>query len=189
MVSCLTQPLANVTLFSDADFAGCCQTFKSTSGSIIFFRGTPLAWSSKRQSIRSHSTCEAEYVASHDAIVLREQHGFLNWFTDVNSGSGEIPYNIFVDNASAVKVSKQSINTKRSKHFALRYLKVRDCSDHIFFVPTKANLAGPLTKALPRDSYMSMFMAVLLVRNPSMYTMTNTLKFIMLTVVILNKAL
>ena len=61
-----------------------------------------------------------------------------------------------MDNASAVKVSKQSINTKRSKHFALRYLKVRDCSDHIFFVPTKLNLADPLTKALPRDSYMSM---------------------------------
>ena len=150
------QPLANVTLFSDADFAGCCQTFKSTSGSIIFFRGTPLAWSSKRQSIRSHSTCEAEYIACHDAILLREQQGFLNWFTDVDSGSGDIPYNIFVDNASAVKVSKQSINTKRSKHFALRYLKVRDCSDHIFFVPTKQNLADPLTKALPRESYMSM---------------------------------
>ena len=33
---------------------------------------------------------------------------------------------------------------------------MRDCSDHIFFVPTKQNLADPLTKALPRESYMSM---------------------------------
>ena len=84
--------------------------------------------------------------------MLREQQGFLNWLED----EGDVPYNLFVDNASTIKVSKEIIYSKRSKHFALRYLKVRDHSNHISFCPSKLNLSDPLTKALPRDSYLSM---------------------------------
>lgn len=36
---------------------------KDTSGNIFFINGTPVAWSSKKQTITAQSTCEAEYVA------------------------------------------------------------------------------------------------------------------------------
>eukprot|EP00396_MALV-II-16_sp_LP-1_P000194 gene194-160_t len=48
--------------FTDSDFAGCAVTLRSTSGSILYHRGTPIAWSSKRQSLRATSTMEAEYI-------------------------------------------------------------------------------------------------------------------------------
>ena len=62
----------NLTLYSDADFAGCIETAKSTSGVFIALTGPntffPLNAISKKQSCVSHSTPEAEIVAAHLAI-------------------------------------------------------------------------------------------------------------------------
>ena len=61
-----------ITLFSDADFAGCLDTAKSTSGVFIALTGPnsffPLNAISKKQSCVSHSTPEAEIVAADLAI-------------------------------------------------------------------------------------------------------------------------
>ena len=53
--------------YSDADFAGDINDRSSTSGSIFFFRGGPVAWSSKKQTCIALSTTEAEYVAACEA--------------------------------------------------------------------------------------------------------------------------
>ena len=62
----------NITLYSDADFAGCLDTAKSTSGVFIALTGPnsffPLNAISKKQSCVSHSTPEAEIVAADLAI-------------------------------------------------------------------------------------------------------------------------
>ena len=55
-------------LFADADFAGCVETQRSTSGLHFCIRGPktefPIAGNSKRQGCVSHSTPEAEIVAT-----------------------------------------------------------------------------------------------------------------------------
>ena len=62
----------NLILFSDADFAGCLDTAKSTSGVFIALTGPnsffPLNAISEKQSCVSHSTPEAEIVAAGLAI-------------------------------------------------------------------------------------------------------------------------
>ena len=59
-------------LFADADFAGCAQSLRSTSGSHLQVQGKftrfPLAGGSKRQRCVSHSTPEAEIVAADTAL-------------------------------------------------------------------------------------------------------------------------
>ena len=59
-------------LFADADFAGCAQSLRSTSGSHLQVQGKytrfPLAGGSKRQGRVSHSTPEAEIVAADTAL-------------------------------------------------------------------------------------------------------------------------
>ena len=59
-------------LFSDADFAGCGASLKSTSGAFLVLRGKnssfPISASSKRQGCISHSTMEAEVVAADAAL-------------------------------------------------------------------------------------------------------------------------
>ena len=62
-----------LSLFADADFAGCAQSLRSTSGSHMHIQGNhtrfPLSGGSKRQGCVSHSTSEAEIVAAD--VTLR----------------------------------------------------------------------------------------------------------------------
>ena len=62
----------SLALFADADFAGCAQSLRSTSGSHLNVQGKhtrfPLAGGSKRQGCVSHSTPEAEIVAADTAL-------------------------------------------------------------------------------------------------------------------------
>nr|GEV27827.1 uncharacterized mitochondrial protein AtMg00810-like [Tanacetum cinerariifolium] len=52
-----------LTGFSDADYAGCKDTFKSTSGGAQFLGEKLMSWSSKKQDCTSLSTSESEYVS------------------------------------------------------------------------------------------------------------------------------
>nr|GFA59863.1 retrovirus-related Pol polyprotein from transposon TNT 1-94 [Tanacetum cinerariifolium] len=52
-----------LTGFSDADYAGCKDTFKSTSGGAQFLGEKLVSWSSKKQDCTALSTAKAEYVS------------------------------------------------------------------------------------------------------------------------------
>nr|GEZ15118.1 retrovirus-related Pol polyprotein from transposon TNT 1-94 [Tanacetum cinerariifolium] len=58
-----------LTGFSDADYAGCKDTFKSTSGGAQFLGEKLVSWSSKKQDCTALSTAKAEYV-SLSAIAI-----------------------------------------------------------------------------------------------------------------------
>nr|GFB91655.1 hypothetical protein [Tanacetum cinerariifolium] len=47
----------------DADYAGCKDTFNSTSGGAQFLREKMVSWSSKKQDCTALSTAKAEYVS------------------------------------------------------------------------------------------------------------------------------
>ena len=49
--------------FTDSSYADCKVTRRSTSGSVIMFRGGPIYWNSSLQKAVTLSTTEAEYVA------------------------------------------------------------------------------------------------------------------------------
>ncbi|GJW63358.1 ribonuclease H-like domain-containing protein [Tanacetum coccineum] len=63
-----------LTGFSDADYAGCKDTFKSTSGGAQFLGEKLVSWSSKKQDCTALSTAEAEYVSLSACCA---QHNFL----------------------------------------------------------------------------------------------------------------
>lgn len=146
------QELPDTVAFADVDFAGCCVTLKSTTGAIMYHRGTPITWLSKRQTIRAASTCEAEYVALYDTIRLCQSQGYLDWFL-LNR---DLPL-VFSDNMSALHLAANSLITKRSKHIALRYHKIRDHVKDLRFCPTEKNMADPLTKSLSGGKYIKIF--------------------------------
>eukprot|EP00452_MALV-II_sp_L67-6_P000153 gene153-biopygen149 len=136
--------------FSDADFAGCTQTLRSTSGSIMYYRGCAILWSSKRQSLITTSTCSAEYVAAFDTIQLSESQGYADWF------GNKLPL-IFVDSKSALAVADNPLPTKKSKHLAIRYHVVKEWVSSLCYVPTDDNRADPMTKPLTARQYVQMF--------------------------------
>lgn len=57
-----------VRCYSDADFAGCVDTRRSTTGFCITLGGSLLSWCSERQALVSRSTTESEYIAGSEAI-------------------------------------------------------------------------------------------------------------------------
>nr|GFB73841.1 ribonuclease H-like domain-containing protein [Tanacetum cinerariifolium] len=54
--------------YSDGDWAGCPTTRRSTSEYCVFLGNNLLSWSSKRQSMLSHSSAKAEYRGVANAV-------------------------------------------------------------------------------------------------------------------------
>ena len=67
----LLRPSADltVTTYSDADWGGCPDTRRSTSGFCVYLGDSHVSWSSKRQSAVSRYSTEAEYRAVANAVA------------------------------------------------------------------------------------------------------------------------
>ncbi|RVW14074.1 Retrovirus-related Pol polyprotein from transposon TNT 1-94 [Vitis vinifera] len=59
--------LLDVVGFCDADFAGCIDDKKSTTGYIFMMAGGAVSWKSVKQTLTASSTMEVEYVACYEA--------------------------------------------------------------------------------------------------------------------------
>jgi hypothetical protein len=52
---------SDLVIYTDADWVGCPDTRRSSSGYAMFLSDNLISWSSKRQNVVSHSSAEAEY--------------------------------------------------------------------------------------------------------------------------------
>ncbi|GKC93224.1 retrovirus-related pol polyprotein from transposon TNT 1-94, partial [Tanacetum coccineum] len=90
-----------LTGFSDADYAGCKDTFKSTFGGAQFLGKKLVSWSSKKQDCTTLSIAKAEYVSlsAYCAQVLWMRTQLMDYGFHFN----KIP--IYCDSKSAIAIS------------------------------------------------------------------------------------
>nr|GEW56272.1 integrase, catalytic region, zinc finger, CCHC-type, peptidase aspartic, catalytic [Tanacetum cinerariifolium] len=137
-----------LTGFSDADYVGCKDSFKSTSGRAQFLGKKLVSWSSKKQDCTVLSTAEAEYVSlsAYCAQFLWMQTQLM----DYGFHFKKIP--IYCDSKSAIAISCNPVQHSRTKHFVVRYHfkkeHVEKGTIELYFVKTDYQLTDLFTKAL-----------------------------------------
>ncbi|GKC57801.1 retrovirus-related pol polyprotein from transposon TNT 1-94, partial [Tanacetum coccineum] len=130
-----------LTGFLDADYAGCRDTFKSTSSGIQFLGEKLVGWSSKNQDYTVLSTAKAEYVSLSaccaQVIWMRTQ------LTDYGFHFNKIP--IYCDSKSAIAISCNLVHHSRTKHIIVRYHFIKEHVEkgtiEMYFVKTDYQLA------------------------------------------------
>jgi len=142
--------------YVDSDWSGCPDTLRSTTGWVFTLGGAPVAWSSKRQATPALSSCEAEYMASTEAA--KEAIWLKAFITDLelpNFESAPIP--LYIDNASAIRLTRNPEFYGRTKHIALRHHFIRDRVQAGEIDTRKIagtmNPADAFTKALARPQF------------------------------------
>nr|GEW67365.1 hypothetical protein [Tanacetum cinerariifolium] len=111
-----------LTGFSDADYAGYKDTFKSTSSGAQFLGEKLVSWSLKKQDCTSLSTTKSEYVSLSaccaQVLWMRTQ------LTDYGYHFDKIP--IYCDSKSAIAISCNPVQHSRTKHIAVRYHFIKE---------------------------------------------------------------
>lgn len=153
----------NFVCYSDSDYAGDVERRRSTSGCVFLLTGAPVLWYSRRQDVVALSTTEAEYIAGWYAT--REAVWLRRLLSEIR-GERETKICIFIDNQSAIKLTKNPKFHKKSKHIEVRFHYIRECYAKrwitVKYVPTDRQLADGMTKPLSRlrfellrDQFMS----------------------------------
>lgn len=142
-----------ISAYSDADWAGCPDTRRSTSGFCVFLGSSLISWSSKRQTTVSRSSAEAEYRAIANTVAecswLRQLLGELLCKVPTATVAS-------CDNISSVYMSRNPVHHRRTKHIELDIHFVREKVAvgelRVTHVPSARQLADVFTKGLPPRS-------------------------------------
>ncbi|XP_073312382.1 secreted RxLR effector protein 161-like [Primulina huaijiensis] len=140
--------------FTNRDWAGSQDDWKSTSGYIFCLGPKVIAWSSKKQKTVALSSAKAEYIATTEAAC--EATWLRRILGDLEQVQSQ-PTKIYCDNMSVVAMTKNTVFHARSKHVELRHHFIRELVniEHIQmeFINTYDQVADFLTKAFTMEKF------------------------------------
>uniref|UniRef100_A0A2N9F1J4 non-specific serine/threonine protein kinase n=1 Tax=Fagus sylvatica TaxID=28930 RepID=A0A2N9F1J4_FAGSY len=138
---------SGLSCFTDADYAGSQTDRRSTTGLSTFYGNHLISWKSKKQTVVSRSSAEAEYRAmaqgTCEILWLRSICNELG-FMETDSSQ------LFCDNKSAIMLASDSVLHERSKHIEvdIHFIREKVRSGIIIpsFVPSSEQIADVFTK-------------------------------------------
>ncbi|KAK8951630.1 hypothetical protein KSP39_PZI004097 [Platanthera zijinensis] len=143
--------------YCDSDHGGSIDDRKSTTGVAYFLGPNIISWMSQKQRVVALSSCEAEYISA--SIAAQQGVWLLNLLDDIRKRI-RCKATLFVDNKSAIALTKNPVYHDRSKHIDTRYHYIRDCVERgmieVEYVHTNDQLADIFTKALARIKFVEM---------------------------------
>ena len=151
-----SKPENSYEFYSDADFSSDTLTRRSCTGQLILAQGTPIFWSSSRQSCVSLSSTEAELIAATETCKS------ALWTTRLLNELGiiQVPC-IRIDNLSTIRLIQDgTIFHKRTKHICNKQFFVREQVElgniNVSFTPSASQMADVLTKALNSVTFQNL---------------------------------
>lgn len=129
---------------------------KSTSDGCFYLGNNLVPWMSKKQNSISLSTAEAEYIAAASCCAQ------LLWMKKLlhDYGITQDIMCVFCDNASAINLSKNSIQHSKSKHIKIWYHFIQDLVEektvYLEFINTNSQKADIFTKPLDGPRFESL---------------------------------
>ncbi|KAJ9567646.1 hypothetical protein OSB04_003612 [Centaurea solstitialis] len=141
--------------YSDADWAGCPNTRRSTLGFCVYLGDNLVSWSSKRQHVVSRSSAEAEYRGI--ANVVAETAWLRNLLLELCCPLSRATV-VFCDNVSAMYLASNPVQHQTTKHVEidLHFVRERVAIGHVrvLHVPSAYQYADIFTKGLPATLFL-----------------------------------
>ncbi|KAI3722513.1 hypothetical protein L2E82_33552 [Cichorium intybus] len=124
-------------------------TRRSRTGYLLLLGGAPVSWKTKKQSVVSRSSAEAEYRAMASTV---SEIIWMRWLLKELEVQQTGPTTLFCDNQAARHIANNPVFHERTKHVEMDCYFVRERveSNEIqpMHVDTKLQLADLFTKGL-----------------------------------------
>lgn len=154
--------------FTEVDWAGDKETWRSTTGYIVYIGCNPISWSSKHQSTSARSLTEAEFRAVASATI--EIQWLASLLTEFRSNVIPIIYCDNLSNLSSTHYYGNPVFHSRMKHLALDFHfvreKVQEGSLWVTHIKVDDQLADILTKPLLRPRFHILIYKIGLTQRP-----------------------
>ncbi|KAJ3701350.1 hypothetical protein LUZ61_005055 [Rhynchospora tenuis] len=156
-----------LTAYTDADWAGCPDERKSTTGYAIFLGNNLVSWSSKKQATVARSSTEAEYRSM--AMAAAEIIWIQSLLHELGVKSAKSPI-LWCDNLGATFLAANPVFHARTKHIELDFHFIREQVAskklNIQFLCSTDQLADVLTKPLPSTRFLHLCSKLTVVEDP-----------------------
>ena len=141
--------------YFDADYGGCNETYRSTSGNVSYIGHNLISWGSPRQTITAQAVFESELISAN--MEARD-------LTFISKIKGEItsspPNRAFLlgDNQATIKVMKTGKISARTRHIGIKFMYVHEQFNKgligLGYIHTDDNPADALTKVLNPEKHV-----------------------------------
>jgi histone deacetylase 1/2 len=151
----VANPITSVHGYTDASYADCPDSGKSTVAYVFFLGNAILSWYSKLHTFVTTSTNHSEYAAL--ALGAKEAQWLVYLFDELEPQIKHTPMPIYTDNSGVISLVFNPVDHAANKHIRVGCHYARELAEEGVIAPqrvsTDLNLADIFTKALPGPAF------------------------------------